>query len=232
MPDRPAFLFAEEQALREALKSITVADNADPSRRVKVYYGYPNEEVEQVYPFLTIDLLGIEFDAERASSEQTYYWQPTPTQNQIRSSTDLQYFPDQYSDTDLAAMNTVQSVDNFVPVLLLYQVTSWARNPLHDRQITGAMVRYVFPSMGRRTWLEVPEDGTIRRMNLLSWRAQDIQDQQSGYRKAIHRKAYTISIQAELPQIDLAGSHIVEEVHGTISDYRQPFDPSITEDFS
>lgn len=211
--------------------NITVADKNNPLRRAKVFYGYPDEELEEEYPFITIDLLGIEFDAERAASEQTYYWSPDPTEAQVRSSTDLQYFPNTYDANDLLAIDSIQAVDNFVPVLLLYQVTTWARNPLHDRQLSFSMLRYVFPSMGRRTWLEVPEDGTIRRMNLLSWRAQDIQDQQAGYRKAIHRKAYTVSIQSELSQTDLVESHIVEAVHGTLSDFDPPFDPSLTEDF-
>lgn len=229
MPDRPAFLFAEDKALLERVSNLAVVDSANPERRVKSYYVYPDTELEKAYPFVTVDLIDISPAHEREASEQTYYYVESPSESMIRSSTDLQYYPDSLTKEQLSAIPGMSATEKFVPVDLMYQVTTWCRNPIHDRQLTGLILRRVFPF--RRGFIEVPEDGTIRRLDLLDWRKADILDQETGYRKAIHRKVYTVSINAEIPQADLFTARQVLEVRGTLVEASPLVTPPFSEEF-
>ena len=65
----------------------------------------------------------------------------------------------------------------------------------------------------RRGFIEVPEDGTIRRCDLVDWRAANLLDQEAGYKKRTFRKVYTIRINAEIPQSDLRRAGQVTDVN-------------------
>lgn len=229
MPERPAFVLAEDKALKERLSHLTVADSANPARTVQCFYVYPDAEVEKAYPFVTIDFVDMSFASERAMSEKDYYYFESPSESAIRSSSDLQYYPDELTSAQLGAIGGMSTTEQFVPVDLVYQITTWCRNPLHDRQLTALITRRIFPF--RRGFIEIPEDGTIRRCDLLRWSKQDILDQETGYRKAIHRKVYHISISSEIPQSDLMVAQQVLEVNGTLEDHTPLGTPSISEEF-
>ena len=63
------FILAEDEALKAHIQGLTVSDNSMPDRPVKVWFGYPDVEVrDQVFPFLTIDLI----DIKAANERQTY----------------------------------------------------------------------------------------------------------------------------------------------------------------
>ena len=54
------FIIAEDNAIKELCKGMTVSDDANQSRPVKVWFGYPDIEVrDQTFPFITIDLIDI-----------------------------------------------------------------------------------------------------------------------------------------------------------------------------
>lgn len=121
------FILAEEAALKEYVKGVVVSDKANPARPVKVWYGYPDVELTaQDYPFATIELIDVIPAKDRQTSGQMY-------------------------DSD--NRGTVAPVDNVayrysipLPYDLLYQVTSYARDPRHDRAIIMQMLQKKFPS--------------------------------------------------------------------------------------
>lgn len=217
----PGFLFAEDAALKERLAAVAVSDNRNTERVSQVFYGYPDAETEKVYPFFTIDLLDVSFASDRQHSERQWYYTNdqalTPAQQEIYTSID--YYPSEKNASDMATAAGVDgflSMDQFVAVDLLYQVTTYARNPIHDRQLHGLLLRRVFPM--RRGFIEIPEDGTIRRCELLDWRSADYIDQDAGHKKRTFRKVYTVRINAEIPQSDLLEVKKVLSVQGLLQD--------------
>ena len=229
MPN-PGFLLAEDSALKKRLQYLHVTDDRNARRPVKVFFRYPEGETEKEYPFVTIDLLDIGYDTQRQLSDVTYFLNSDP--NSYSSS--LTYYPSEYSSSDLLAMSTSGYLytEQFVAVTLMYQVSVFCRSQRHDRELTAAMLRYVFPF--RQTSLHVPEDNTVRRLALLDWRTADLLDQEAGYRKRVFRKVYTISITAEMPQSDLLQAMTVLELRGTLNDYDPDSivpTPTLSEDF-
>lgn len=121
-----AFVFREDAALKTHLQGITVADLKAPNRQVKVWYGYPDVEVRvQEYPYMVIELYDIQPANDRQSSgfwmDNTFRGTVTPTAGETYS----YYAPTTYD--------------------LFYQVSSYARNPRHDRAIIFSMLNEKIP---------------------------------------------------------------------------------------
>lgn len=102
----------------------------------------------------------------------------------------------------------------FVPVDLLYQVSTFTRSALHDRQLSSQMLSTIVPF--RKGYIDIPEDGTTRRLDLLDWTTADLLDSESGYRKRIFRKIYTLQMTAEIPSADMYGLHQITSIIPTI----------------
>lgn len=232
MPNtNPGFTLAEDAAMKKRLSAIAVSDDKEPTRVADVFFRYPEGEKEKTYPFITIDLVDIAYAAERQESEKTYYY--ATEDSGLSDLANIDYYPSELNPTTLAVDAPADSylhTDQFVPVNLIYQVTTYARSQRHDRQITATLLRRVFPL--RRGFIEIPEDGTIRRCDLLDWRTNDVLDQETGYKKRIFRKVFTVSVNAEIPQSDFEVVQQVLEVNGTLNAHNQVLDnPSLTEDF-
>ena len=220
MPN-PGFTLAEDAALRRRLSALAVSDDRNQERIANVFFRYPEGETEKLYPFLTINLLDIRYAPERQESERNYYYAGgaglTPQDQAER--TNIDYYPSEFDADDLAEQaddTGYLSTEQFVPVDLVYQVSTYARSQRHDRQLTMLMMRRVFPL--RRGFIYIPEDGTTRRCELLDWRNVNVLDQETGYNKRIFRKVFTVSINAEIPQSDLIGAQRVLEVNGELTD--------------
>lgn len=229
MPN-PGFTLAEDAALKERLKYMRVSDDRNARRDVSVFFRYPEGETEKLYPFVTIELLDITYAANRQHSDVNYYY----TNNPLVTSTPnaVNYYPSEYDEdglSQLAGDTGYIAMDQFVPVDLMYQVVTHCRSQRHDRELTAYMLRYVFPM--RRGFIEIPEDGTVRRCTLLDWRNLDLLDQESGYRKRIFRKVYTVTISAEIPQSNISEVFAVSEVNGTLTDNNTD-SPTLTPTFS
>ena len=228
------FTLAEDEALKARLSHLSVSDDRNAERVPRVFFRYPEGETENQYPFLTIDLVDINFAPQRQESERTYYYTNDVGVPADRKDNLLKYYPDELDEqgmATLAGINGFLTTDQFVPVDLTYQVTTHCRSQQHDRQLTMLILRRVFPL--RRGFIEVPADGTIRRCDLVDWRQADVLDQEAGYKKRIFRKVFTVTINAEIPQSDLLGAKTVLSVEGEIHDY-DPASPStetISEDF-
>lgn len=202
MPN-PGFLLAEDAAVKNWFSQLTVTDDREASRPLRVFFRYPDNETERTYPFATIELIDVVHAVNRQHSE-VYLYASTSTaaSAQFTGPNALQYIPSVTSDfTQYAADGPFVFTNEFVPVDLLYQVSTYTRSALHDRQLIGHIMSKL--AKFRSTYISVPEDDTLRRMQLLDWITADLLDPEAGYRKRIFRKIYTIQVSAELTQTDL-----------------------------
>jgi hypothetical protein len=163
----------EDKALKERLGGITVSDSGNASRPVPVFYGQPDKDIRnQTYPYITIDLVGVIEDRERAHRG---------------------YVPLTYVPENVATVMDNQYVSMPIPLDLYYQVTTWSRQPRHDRQILGAMLNPVrLPYRFGQLW--IPEDATWRRMDLMGYSKRDTNE--GG--KRLFSNVYNLRVSAEV----------------------------------
>lgn len=143
------FLISEDEALKEHLQGLTVVDDKNGSRPVGVWFGQPDLEVrQQAYPYMTLDLIDISEAIERVH----------------RGWVDLPYAPEGYEPAK------GWSGEYPIPVNLDYVVSTYARQPRHDRQIISQLLNG--PLKMRFGQLEV-NDGTVRRLDFLGFTKRD-----------------------------------------------------------
>lgn len=216
----PGFLLAEDAAIKNRFSTLTVTDDRNASRPVQVFFRYPEGETERAYPFITIEMIDIVHAKNRQHSElDLFYAKPgVPHRGDfLGTPNEVSYWPSQISNMSTITTDpTVKflQTNEFVPVDILYQVSTFTRSALHDRQLSSQMLSTITPF--RKGFIEVPEDGTMRRLDLLDWTTADLLDSESGYRKRIFRKIYTLQMSAEIPSTDLYGSPQVTSVIPTI----------------
>lgn len=226
------FLLAEDAAVKARFSTLTVSDDRNVERPVSVFFRYPEGETEKHYPFITVELIDLVHNRALQLSETSYYFYGEDNPNNT-----IDYYPSEQTGASLNALleveDSVLKVDSFVPVTLVYQISTYTRSALHDRQLTSKILRRVAPF--RRGFIDIPEDGTIRRFDLMGWTSADLLDQESGYKKRIFRKVYTLQMSAELPTSDLQAVKQVTTVVGTLTnvDNENPtvFTNSFSEDF-
>lgn len=170
------FIINEDKALKNILSGITVSDSGNPTRPVGVFYGQPDKEIRsQNYPYITIDLIDIAEDTSRAH----------------RGNIKLTYKPEGITDTN-------KIVEYPIPVDLYYQVSTWSRQPRHDRQLMAALFSY-----GRLPFrfgsLPITEDDTIRRLDMMGFSKRDTVE--GG--KRLFSNVYNIRVSAEIFQSQL-----------------------------
>jgi len=76
--------------------------------------------------------------------------------------------------------------------------------------------------------IAVEADQTTRRFDMLDWTNADLLDQESGFRKRIFRKVYTLKMSAEISDATLSNITTVKPVatiNSTISDQLYVFNP-------
>lgn len=214
----PGFLLAEDAAVKARFSNIAVSDDKEAQRIAQVFFRYPEGEKEKNYPFITIENVGLVHNTRLQHSEQDYYYS-TSAGASVGNPAFINYFPSEMGETELQGLMDAETVylkmDSFVPVILIYQIATYARSAIHDRQLTAKILRRVAPF--RRGFIDVPEDGTVRRFDLISWSNSDLLDGEAGYRKRIFRKVYTIHMSAEIPASDITQVKRVESVVGTIN---------------
>ena len=166
------FIINEEAALKTLLTGITVADNSKSNRPVGVFYGQPDLQIRaQAYPYITIDLIGINEDTTRAHRGVV----PTT-------------YPIEGVSLDVGSLTSFP-----IPVDLLYQVATWSRQPRHDRQIIASLFAHNRLPF-RFGQLFIPEDGTNRRLDVLGFSKRDTTEAD----KRLFSNVYNIRISAEL----------------------------------
>jgi hypothetical protein len=173
------FIVAEDLAIKTLLGGMTVSDEKNAARQVKIWFGYPDVEVRtQDFPFITIDLI----DIVPANDRQTQ---------------------GRFSDTDNRGTQTpvadyVFTYDVPVAYDLVYQIMSHARHPRHDRAIMLQLMRK-FPS--KFGYLVVPNElgteSSRRHMFLDGFTKRDTADSETGNRRLL-RNVLTIRVISEM----------------------------------
>jgi hypothetical protein len=186
------FLISEDEALRNLLLGMVVTDQkaaagADTNRSVKVYFGQPDQEVRsQSYPYIVIDMIDIAEDTARA----------------MRGFVKPSYLADPDVMPAVQGVNPETPYDSTVndwqihwpiPVNIDYQVTTYARQPRHDRQILSQILYTKIPM--RFAILE-PDDGTVRRLDLLDISKRDVTEQG----KRLFVNALTVRVSSEITE--------------------------------
>jgi hypothetical protein len=181
------WLFNEDAALKAKLQGLTVADANAPvsGRPVPVRFRFPETEVANIsYPMVVIEHAGLERDAEREHRAGL---------------TPLGYSPEgspELATTDVTKMPYwVQ--DYPIPYNMDYQVVVYARKANHIMQLTGALAA-MDRLPHRFGYLEIPEDGTIRRIDLIG--GPDPTDTLDQDGKRLFRRTYLIRVSSELLQ--------------------------------
>jgi len=188
------FIIAEDLALKTHLSGLTVSDEKSASRQVKLWFGYPDVEVRaQEFPFVTIDLIDIMPANDRQTSGFTY--------------------DSDYNGT--VAVNSDGAYGYEIPIAydLIYQITSYARHPRHDRAIMFQLLNK-FPSKFGK--LPVPNQlGTeigYRSMFLDGFVKRDAVEGETGNRRLL-RNVLSVRVISEMsPELALSQTPYVEEV--------------------
>lgn len=225
------FLLAEDAAVKARFSNLTVSDNRNNDRKVQVFFRYPEGETEKDYPFITIENISLVHATNRQHSEMFYYYNSTTSASATGANV-LNYYPSEMTTADLAEEvpeGGYIKTDSFLPVDLMYQIVTYCRSALHDRQLTAKILRDVVPF--RRGYITVDADGTSRRFDLLGWTNNDVLDNEAGYRKRIFRKMYTIRMNAEIPTSSLIDVKQVSTIIGNIQSANNSVDP-VTSTFS
>lgn len=180
------FLISEDEALRDVLKGMTVSDDKNASRNVGVWFGQPDTEIrQQQYPFVTIDMIDISEGTERVMNAQyvkPWYLEPENLDAQGVTFDDWgMYQP--------------------IPMNIDYQITTFARQPRHDRQIIsqilGTRLPFRFGSLVcKEKQVAADEwDATTRRLDMLGMAKRDTVE--SG--KRLFMNMYTVRVSSEIP---------------------------------
>lgn len=152
-------------------------------RAVPVFFRLPEDEQRRrVYPYITIDFLTATRDLER----------------EHRGVADYGLTANAYSPPGMPAEGGRAELP--VPYQLVYQVTQWSRYNRHDRQImTELLTTRLEPRFGYLEMVPVdglPDDGSLRRMDLLSGPTNG--DRRDPEGKRLFVKSYTVGISSEL----------------------------------
>jgi hypothetical protein len=173
------FILREDEALKELFQGIEVSDGKSTHRPVTVRFTLPDIEIGSMqFPLITIDLIDIVQSKERQTSGFMY-------------------------DTDLGG--AVVATDNRtymyeIPTMwdLYYQITTYARHPLHDRALLNAVLKYKTP--GKYGHLPIPNaDKSVyeyRHMFVESFVKRDTID--DGRR--LYRNTITVRVMSEMTQ--------------------------------
>jgi hypothetical protein len=201
-----SFLLAEDEALRNLLKDMVVTDQKSvteegPQRKVGVWFGQPDQEVRsQSYPYITIDMIDIGEDfirSMRGKAKPVYMTDPATGPDGSTS------YDDQTQDWHI----------NWpIPVNIDYQITTYARQPRHDRQILAQLLytkiplRFAVLETGPNT-----QSGTTRRLDVLDVSKRDITEQG----KRLFVNAITVRVSSEIAPETFNKLYKVQELNVT-----------------
>lgn len=177
------FLLSEDKALRLNLQGMKVHDQRatqdDFPRPVAVFFGQPDQELrEQSYPYVTIDMIDIQRDSAREM--RAVINQNTPNVAYLAPS-DIQE-------------GEGWSMELPIPVNIDYQITSYARQPRHDRELLAQLIGQKLPFRFGQLSLD---DGTVRRLEVMDYSKRDVTEQA----KRLFVNAVTVRVTSEVPQI-------------------------------
>jgi hypothetical protein len=181
------WLINEDRAVKAKLQGLTVNDvNAPDGRAVAVRYRVPESELaQQTFPLIVIEHAGIDKADERehrghvrlpyAPEGAEKWWNPDAPSYDVTKSPYIVEFP--------------------IPYDLRYRLVVFTRTYWHDMALAAALAKPDrIPS--RFGFLEIPEDGTVRRLDLLG--GPELVDTRDEDGKRLFRREYLISVSSEM----------------------------------
>lgn len=182
------FILNEDKALKTWLSGITVADAKNAERPVGVWFGQPDLEIrEQSFPYLTLDLINIAVDVSRRHSGIL--------EEEVTTIVDEE------------PVETTYEYEYPIPVSLMYQISSYSRNPRHDRQIINQVLNDKIKM--RYGFLYIEEDNTARRLDLLNFVKRDIVEDN----KRLFINNFSVIVTSEVPVSTLKELRAVTDVN-------------------
>jgi hypothetical protein len=198
------FLLSEDKAMRLNLQGMTVHDQRatgdDLPRQVGVFFGQPDQEVRaQSYPYITIDMIDINRDPQR----------------EMRGKVNNLVLNGEYLGPASPVEGQGWEIDLPIPVSIDYQITSYARQPRHDRELLAQLLYERLPLRFGQISLD---DGTVRRLEVMDYSKRDITEQA----KRLFVNAITVRVTSEVSQGLLrtlvpVQNVSIDPVHPTIS---------------
>ena len=177
---REGWILDEDFALRQKLQGMSVSDSVRKDRKVGVWFGHPDQELRaQNYPYLTVDLVDISEELDRA--ERGWY-QVNPYDALSAGLIDEQPRPSESIFMDVP-----------LPIRLTYQISTFSRNPRHDRQLLTQLIRdRRIPLQGGALYTH---DGTNRRLDVLDFSKRDSVEQN----KRLLSNVLIVAVSSEVP---------------------------------
>lgn len=199
------FLIAEDNALKALMRGLAVP-TGDTTSPVGVWFRLPEAEERTVtYPYITIDLVDIAEETDRAH------------RGLIRAP----YVPHGYEPA-----SDGYQIEFPIPVALYYEITTHTRSAWHDRYLQSEILTSRLPFRHGSLTIPTEEAGvnTVRRLDLLGI------DQDDGLdinRKREFRKVYSILVSSELFQGEITARVLVETVTLQLSVSDTVFEESV-----
>lgn len=181
------FLLSEDEAIRNLLKDMVVTDQkatgTETLRKVGVWFGQPDQELTaQKYPYITIDMIDVAEDFARS----------------MRGRVQPAYIADPATiDGDAAFDSETQGWDiHFpIPVNIDYQITTYSRQPRHDRELLAQLLYTRLPlRFGTLDTGTNDATGTTRRLDVLDVSKRDVTEQG----KRLFVNAFTVRVSSEI----------------------------------
>lgn len=216
------WLFNEDAALKAKLQglSVTTDVNAPVSGRgVPVRYRMPYTELgELTFPHIIIEHMDIIRDPDR----------------EHRGMIQLGYAPYGYdgwwgpNDDVMDPADSPYFTEFPIPMVMRYRITVLSRGARELSAIIGKLMQIdrLPPRFG---YLQIPQDGTIRTMDLLD--GPDISYANDGDDKHLHSSTYVVGVYSELLPQDLQTYDRVTELHLTLGTYSESSDIVLTPGF-
>lgn len=203
------WIFNEDGALKAKLSGLSVTDtNAPAGRPVAVRFRLPETELANLtFPVLIIEHASISEDTERAH----------------RGFIPIPYAPEGlplWDDPNLASGSLDPSLSPYeaefpIPFNLDYQVTLLSRKSQHHIYLVGMLAQQDrIPA--RFGGLDIPQDGTVRRLDLIGGPEMGNVKDVDG--KRLFTAAYRIRVSSELFPTQISTYDRVLSLVGTIQD--------------
>lgn len=211
--EEQGWILDEDRALRDLMKGMVVSDQENRTRNVDAWFGHPDKELRaQDYPYVTIDLLQIQEDTGRTQRGDLWIVKEA--------------VPKWWGLKPLETWQIGYLLEMPTPVDLDYQISTWARNPRHDRQILFQMIT------GGRTMLRngllYTADGKIRRLDLLNHTKRDTVEEGG---KRLFNNVFRVRVSSEVPWGVINGRDygfgIVKDIRLEIKSYLAQYHASL-----
>jgi hypothetical protein len=195
------FIANEDRAMELKLSGLVVYDvnSPDTGRPVQlIWLDNDTELTKLTYPAIIISNHGITYDAERAHSGLV----------------NLTYTPEGFPTYDPTTTANPYWCYAPIPFMINYQIEVVAENNKHSTFLQAVLSGPDYLSR-RFGYLEIPEDGTIRRLELAA--GPDMQSTRDGDGKRLFHSVYAVQVATELLPKQIVQYQQVQTVHNDIS---------------